>query len=69
MTLAARDLSLDGRLSGVTLSLEPGSITAICGPNGAGKSSLLETLAGLLAPDAGEVLMDDASLTSLPPIN
>ena len=67
MTLAARDLSLDGRLSGVTLSLEPGSITAICGPNGAGKSSLLETLAGLLAPDAGEALMDDASLTSLPP--
>ena len=67
MTLAARDLTLDRRLSGVTLSLEPGTITAICGPNGAGKSSLLEALAGLLAPDAGEVLMDDVLLTSLPP--
>ena len=57
MRLAARDLTLAGRLSGVSFDLAPGSITAICGPNGAGKSSLLEALAGLLQPDAGDITL------------
>ncbi len=45
--LSAQDLSLPGRLAGVSLALRPGEVTAICGPNGAGKSSLLTCLAGL----------------------
>ena len=65
MTLAARNLSLAGRLEGVSCALEPGGITAICGPNGAGKSSLLQVLAGLLAQDAGEVTLDGENLSSL----
>ena len=65
MSLEARDLALAGRLAGISASLEPGAITAICGPNGAGKSSLLESLAGLLAPEAGEVLLDGAELAAL----
>ena len=48
MMLAAREVSVDKRLSRISLELAPGSITAICGPNGAGKSTLLEALAGLL---------------------
>ena len=59
MTLSVRDVSLGKRLSGVTLALEPGTVTAICGPNGAGKSSLLEVMAGLLKPDTGETLLRD----------
>ena len=55
MKLFVRHLAVDGRLDGVSARFEPGTITAICGPNGAGKSSLLSALAGLLAPDAGEV--------------
>ena len=55
MKLFVRHLAVDGRLDGVSTRFEPGTITAICGPNGAGKSSLLSALAGLLAPDAGEV--------------
>jgi iron complex transport system ATP-binding protein len=65
MSLEARDLHLAGRLMGVSASLEPERITAICGPNGAGKSSLLEALAGLLAPEDGEVLLDGVPLSSL----
>jgi iron complex transport system ATP-binding protein len=51
----------------VSTVLEPGTITAICGPNGAGKSSLLLALAGLLSPTEGEVTLDGADLTCLPP--
>jgi iron complex transport system ATP-binding protein len=67
MTLAAHDLTLAGRLRGVTLALEPGRITAICGPNGAGKSSLLQTLAGLLTPDGGQVELGGRNLGALHP--
>ena len=59
MTLSVRDVSLGKRLSGVTLALEPGTVTAICGPNGAGKSTLLEVMAGLLKSDTGETLLGD----------
>jgi iron complex transport system ATP-binding protein len=64
--LAARDLSLAGRLAGVSLELRPGEVTAICGPNGAGKSSLLACLAGLLHPDQGTVTLDGAALSHMP---
>lgn len=66
MMLTAADLSLAGRLAGVTAALEPGEVTVICGPNGAGKSSLLALLAGLIAPDAGAVSLDGALLIQLP---
>ena len=67
MKLVAQELELAGRLKGVSLALEPGQITAICGPNGAGKSSLLQCLAGLLAPDSGAVALAGVSLQSIPP--
>jgi iron complex transport system ATP-binding protein len=65
--LVGSHLSLAGRLSAVSLTLEPGEITAICGPNGAGKSSLLQCLAGLLSPDQGKVTLGGADLASLHP--
>lgn len=67
MTLAAREITLNGRLSGVSAALEPGRITAICGPNGAGKSSLLQCLAGLVAPDSGAATLDGQPLAAMPP--
>ena len=42
-------------LRNVSLTLSPGALALICGPNGAGKSTLLRILAGLAAPDAGNV--------------
>jgi len=45
-------------LSTVTLTLCAGEHIAIVGPSGCGKSTLLGLLAGLDAPDAGQVLLD-----------
>lgn len=41
--------------AGLDLALAPGERLAILGRNGAGKSTLLATLAGLRAPDAGDL--------------
>ena len=41
--------------NGLSLHLEPGSITGLLGKNGAGKTSLLKLMAGLLHPQAGEI--------------
>ncbi|SIQ64985.1 ABC transporter ATP-binding protein [Micromonospora avicenniae] len=43
-------------LRGVTLDVDEGEILAVTGPSGCGKSTLLHCLAGILRPDAGQVL-------------
>lgn len=47
------------------LSLQAGERLAILGRNGAGKSTLLSALAGLRAPQAGEVLINGSSYAAL----
>src|SRR5437868_14069755 len=44
-------------VDGVSLTLEPGRILGVLGPNGAGKTTTVAMLAGLLTPDAGDVLI------------
>jgi ABC-2 type transport system ATP-binding protein len=42
----------------VHFTLESGEVLGLLGPNGAGKSTTMMMIAGLLAPDSGEVLLD-----------
>ncbi|WP_132994054.1 ABC transporter ATP-binding protein [Gordonia zhaorongruii] len=53
-------------VDGLDLDVPPGRITAIVGANGCGKSTVLRSLARLLKPEAGQVVLDGASITSRP---
>jgi ribose transport system ATP-binding protein len=50
-------------LDAVSLTVARGSIHALVGENGAGKSTLGRIVAGVLAPDAGRVLLDGEEVT------
>ena len=52
-------------LRDVDFSLTEGEMVSIMGPSGSGKSTLLHVLAGILAPDAGEVTLLERPLSSL----
>ena len=54
-------------LAGVDLQVEPGTRLAVLGPSGSGKSTLLRTIAGLLRPDAGRILIAGRDLAPVPP--
>lgn len=63
ITLAYEDTPVVFDLS---LSIEPGTITTIIGPNGCGKSTLLRSLARLLNPTEGSVLLDGQAIDTMP---
>jgi ATPase subunit of ABC transporter with duplicated ATPase domains len=58
-TLQVRDLAAGygakALFDALDLVVAPGDVVGLVGPNGAGKSTLLRTLAGELAPEAGQV--------------
>jgi sulfate transport system ATP-binding protein len=53
-------------LDDVSLEVADGSLTALLGPSGSGKSTLLRIIAGLEAPDVGEVEVGGELATHLP---
>jgi putative spermidine/putrescine transport system ATP-binding protein len=49
------------------LVVEAGTMFGLLGPSGCGKTTILRMIAGLLEPDAGEILFDGASILHAPP--
>jgi len=49
-------------LFGVSLRVEAGQVIAVIGANGAGKSTLLKSIAGMMHPHQGEILLDGTSI-------
>jgi len=52
-------------LKGVDIEVADGAITSIVGSSGAGKSTLLHILGTLDNPDAGEIIIDNTSISKL----
>lgn len=61
-TIGASEIKV---LRGVSLKVNRGEKLFLVGPSGAGKTSLLYTMAGLEAPNAGDVLVQGRSLYRL----
>ena len=51
-------------LERVDMAIPAGKTAAVVGPSGSGKSTLADLVVGLIAPDAGEVLIDGEALTA-----
>jgi NitT/TauT family transport system ATP-binding protein len=50
-------------LEDISFDVAPGEFLCLIGPSGSGKSTVLNVLAGLEAPDAGEVVMNGRPIT------
>ncbi|MEV7809084.1 ABC transporter ATP-binding protein [Microbispora sp. NPDC088329] len=53
-------------LGGIDLKVAEGELVCIVGPSGCGKSTLLRSVAGLLEPTGGQVLVDGRPVTGTP---
>ena len=50
-----------------SIKVERGSITGLIGPNGAGKTTLFNTIAGVYAPNMGEIFLEGKNISGLKP--
>jgi branched-chain amino acid transport system ATP-binding protein len=51
----------------VSFTVKRGEVVSLIGSNGAGKSTILRTIAGLLRPRRGEILLDNEPIHIVPP--
>ena len=49
-----------------SLEIDAGRIVAVVGPNGAGKSTLINSIAGILRPRQGSILIDGVDVAAIP---
>ncbi len=52
-------------LNDISLTIEPGKMTAIVGPSGAGKTTIIDLLLKLYNPDTGNILIDGQDISKL----
>jgi ABC-type branched-subunit amino acid transport system ATPase component len=54
-------------INDLELHVDEREIVSVIGPNGAGKTTLFNLITGVYRPDAGDILLDGASVVGLPP--
>jgi len=55
----------DPALVGVSFDIEPGEVLCVVGGNGSGKSTVLKLLAGMYAPQAGSIRVDNMDIRQM----
>ncbi|WOJ98339.1 LPS export ABC transporter ATP-binding protein [Congregibacter brevis] len=69
-TLTARNLAKAYRgrkvVRDVSLEVQSAQVVGLLGPNGAGKTTCFYMIVGIVASDAGDILIDEKSITALP---
>jgi branched-chain amino acid transport system ATP-binding protein len=63
---ATRDYGKFRALNNVSVSFQPGELTAIIGPNGAGKSTFFNVISGGVPPSSGEILFEGRDISHVP---
>jgi len=53
-------------VNSVSLEIESGGVVGLLGPNGAGKTTTFYMTIGMIAPDNGQVFLDDENITECP---
>lgn len=51
----------------VNFQIEKGKLIGLLGPSGSGKTTILRMIAGLEAPDAGDIIIDGIRMNDIPP--
>lgn len=51
----------------ISISIKRGELVSFIGPSGCGKTTLLRTIGGFHRQDAGEIILDNQRIDSLPP--
>ena len=49
-------------VNNVSLDIKTGGLIAFLGPSGCGKTTILKLITGLLPPDSGDIILDNASM-------
>ena len=68
MTLEIIDLTIifhSFTLGPLSLSIDEG-IMVVLGPTGSGKTTLINSIAGILSPDKGKIILDGLDITKIP---
>lgn len=70
LTLSARNLRRKYKkrevVKGVSLDVSQGEIVGLLGPNGAGKTTTFYMIVGMVRPNAGQIVLGDRDLTTVP---
>lgn len=53
-------------VNNVSFTIQSGEVVGLLGPNGAGKTTSFYMVVGLVKPDAGEIILDDTSISDEP---
>ena len=71
LLLSVQDLSVSygaiRAVRSISFEIKAGEIVTLIGANGAGKSTVLNTLSGLIKPDAGSIVFSGANIVGMKP--